>query len=479
MKQMLMRQSWLVLLAFSLTIFGCKTEKEEGLEATGEVDIARYSTDGVNQRWLPCINYNAEIPIRWNEFYLKVSRFAPGYRPPASARALAYMGLAAWEASLPGRSENKSLARQVYRLSMPVPASGSPYHWPTAVNAAYYTMFKYFFPHINAELKAEIEKTFTDLKNQAVWRGVSANAINNSVNYGTAVANVIIAWEKTDVAGFEAYKNPQPADYTPPAGNFLWKPTPPDFSRALFPRWGKVRTFAISQAEKTGLPPSHYVGSLGSAAFVAQTREVYNRTNAAIQGKNFEDKWIAEFWSDDIFELTFEPAARIMAINNQCLRARGFGFWTAVELYAKTGLALSDNAIAVWNTKFTYNIERPVSTINRTIDPNWRPLLNNPIAKVNGVTPPFPAYPSGHSSFGGVGEVVCVDVIGDFGFVDFSHAGRTEFIGIPRYFRNFKQAAEENAISRIPLGVHFRMDCDEGLRMGRQAARKVVNLPWH
>jgi hypothetical protein len=479
MKQMLMQKSWLLLLACSLTILGCQPDKEEGNEAAGEVDIARYTSDGINQRWLPYIRYDANIPIRWNEFYLKVSRFAPGYRPPASARALAYMGLAAWEASVPGRAENKSLARHVYKISMPVPASGSQYHWPTAVNAAYYHCFKYFFPHIKADLKAEIETIYAELRNQTAWRGVPAQAINNSVNYGKAVAEAIIAYEKTDVAGYEAYKNPQPTDYTPPVGNFLWKPTPPDFSKAMFPYWGKVRTFAINQAEKTGLPPSNYVGALGSNAFMTQTREVYNRTNAAIQGKNFEDKWMAEFWSDDIYELTFEPAARILSLGNQCLRSRGFGFWDAVELYAKMGLALSDNAVAVWNTKYTYNIERPVSTITRTIDPNWRPLLNNPIAKINGITPPFPAYPSGHSSFGAVGEIVCVNVMGDFGFTDFSHLGRTEFVSMPRYYKNFRQSAEENAFSRIPLGVHFRMDCEEGLRMGRVAARKVVNLPWH
>jgi PAP2 superfamily len=479
MKQTLLQRSWLLLLAFSLTVFSCQPNKDEGIEATSQVDIARYSADGFNQRTLPCIKYNAEIPIRWNEFYLKVSRFAPGYRPPASARALAYMGLAAWEASVPGHPANKSLARHHFKISIPVPASGSPYHWPTAVNAAYYQCFKYFFPHIKPELITEMGKTYADLKNLAIWQGIPHQAITNSDNFGKAVADAIIAWEKTDKEGYDAYKNPQPVDYAPPVGNFLWKPTPPDFSRAMFPTWGKCRTFAITQADKTGLPPSHYVGSLGSNTFMNQTREVYNRTNAAINGRNFEDKWIAEFWSDDIYELTFEPAARIISIGNQCLRQRGFGFWDAIELYAKTGLALSDNAVAVWHTKYIYNVERPVSTINRLIDAKWKPLLNNPIAKLNGVTPPFPAYPSGHSSFGGVNEVVFVNVLGDFGFVDFSHLGRTEFISKPRYFSSFRQAAEENAASRIPLGVHFRMDCEEGLRMGRQAARRVVNLPWH
>ena len=32
-------------------------------------------------------------------------------------------------------------------------------------------------------------------------------------------------------------------------------------------------------------------------------------TKLLAQNASFEDRWIAEFWSDDIFELTFEPVS--------------------------------------------------------------------------------------------------------------------------------------------------------------------------
>lgn len=51
-------------------------------------------------------------------------------------------------------------------------------------------------------------------------------------------------------------------------------------------------------------------------------------------------------------------------------------------------------------------------------------------------------------------------------FTDRSHEGRTEFGGAARNFNSFEQLARENAFSRIPLGVHIRMDCAEGLRLG-------------
>ena len=38
--------------------------------------------------------YTADVALRWNELYLELERFTTGYRPPVSARATAYIGLA-------------------------------------------------------------------------------------------------------------------------------------------------------------------------------------------------------------------------------------------------------------------------------------------------------------------------------------------------------------------------------------------------
>jgi hypothetical protein len=61
-------------------------------------------------------------------------------------------------------------------------------------------------------------------------------------------------------------------------------------------------------------------------------------------------------------------------------------------------------------------------------------------------------------------------------FTDHCHYGRTEFNGYPRTFTSWKQMAEEDAFSRIPLGVHIRMDCTEGLRLGNAIAVKALDL---
>ncbi|MBK6785186.1 MAG: phosphatase PAP2 family protein [Saprospiraceae bacterium] len=142
-------------------------------------------------------------------------------------------------------------------------------------------------------------------------------------------------------------------------------------------------------------------------------------------------------------------------------------------------MAMADAAIAIWNSKYIYNVRRPIEFIRENIDPNWKTVLNNPYTNVKSVTPEFPAYPSGHSGFGGSAALILTDIFGNNRqFTDNCHKNRFEFIGVPRSYNSFMEAGIENAYSRLPLGVHYRMDCDEGLRMGYLAANRVLQKPW-
>jgi membrane-associated phospholipid phosphatase len=146
---------------------------------------------------------------------------------------------------------------------------------------------------------------------------------------------------------------------------------------------------------------------------------------------------------------------------------------------AKIGLALNDASVGCWNSKYYYNVERPQTYINRVIDPSWKPALYNPLTGDEGVTPSFPAYPSGHSTMGAAGAEVLGSIFGyAYGMTDNCHNNRNEFEGTGRYFGSFFEMAQENAWSRVPLGVHFRMDSEEGVRYGTEIGRKVNNLPW-
>jgi membrane-associated phospholipid phosphatase len=83
---------------------------------------------------------------------------------------------------------------------------------------------------------------------------------------------------------------------------------------------------------------------------------------------------------------------------------------------------------------------RPVTAIRRLIDPEWLPYT---------VTPPFPAYVSGHSATSGAAATVLAAFLPD-------QAGQLDAM------------AEEAAISRLYGGIHFRSDNEAGLELGRR-----------
>jgi len=442
--------------------------------------------------------YDSNVYVAWNTVFMDLDRYAKGYRPGPGPRALGYLGLAAYEAVVAGIPENRSLKNQFSGLDIPEIEEGVEYHWPAAVNAVYRYMMPRFFPHMETEyanLYQQIAATNERLHKQYAEE-TSSEILERSERFGQSVAKAVYGWSTTDLVGHNGFLNPQPTNYTPPAGPGKWQPTYPDFSRAVFPQWGGTRTFALRDDEKLCRPPLPY-GESDKSLLYNQALEVFHTVNLIKENGSdpaaYEQRWIAEFWSDDILQMTFAPPTRLVAIANQVVEVEKLDLAGSAELYAKMGMALHDTGAAIWYSKYYYNVERPVSYIRRVLSrqyqeaANWTSVLNNLPAKVNGVTPAFPAYPSGHSGFGGAGGKILSSFFeftphhpGTYSFTDRCHENRStaEFIGTPRRFASFKEMADENAYSRIPLGVHFRMDCSEGLRVGELAAQKVLQMPW-
>lgn len=422
-------------------------------------------------------DYDATLSLRWYQLLLDIDRYSPGYRPPAAARMLAYTGLAAYEAGVPGMPTYNSLKYEYNGLDIPRTDAALDYHWPSAINAAYATMFRHYYPHIRADHKARIDALENEFKTE-YGTAASSEVINRSIAFGQAVADAVYDFSATDAAGHEAYLNPRPASYIPPTtgpnGEKLWQPTFPDYTPALFPYWGQVRTFAMSSSDLVAQPPLPYSEDPGSLFY-----QQANETRILADLGSYTTQWVAEFWSDDFFELTFEPAARQVAIANILVEQEKINLEKSLELYAKLGMSLCDAGIAVWNSKYIYNVIRPIQYIRDVIDPSWQTILNNPLNQVQSLTPEFPAYPSGHSGFGGAGSSVMAEIFGNnTTYTDVCHYGRTEFNSTPRTYNTIMEAGVENAYSRLPLGVHFRMDCDEGIRLGYLAASRVSHLPW-
>ncbi|MFN4079725.1 MAG: vanadium-dependent haloperoxidase [Saprospiraceae bacterium] len=449
--------------------------------------------DAVGQGRPLVSDYDSKVIQRWNDVFLQLDRYAVGYRPGPVPHALGYMGFSAYEALAPGMPGYNSLANLYPELQMPTFDESLEYHWPAVVNESYAYLMRRFFFHMEntyPQIYGQIEATRSQL-HDAYAAETTPEVLARSVARGRTVAAAFYEWEKKDLAAHNAFLDPQPP-YNAPQGPGFWAPTIPDFTRALFPFWGQVRTFALREEEQIARPHIPYSENPQSL-FFQQALEAYLTVNNIRQNGPgaYEQKWIAEFWSDDILGLTFSPPGRPMAIANQVIERERSNLSEAVEMNAKLGMALNDISVGIWQSKYIYNLERPVSYIRRVLPQyypeaaNWLPLLNDPVAGFTGVTPAFPAYPSGHAGFAGASSKILSAMFefnkkhpGTYTFTDRCHMNRTEFIGTPRTFTSFNEAGYENALSRVPLGVHFRMDCTEGLRMGELAAQRILELPW-
>lgn len=427
-----------------------------------------------NQTLVRVSQYDSEVPLAWNDLFLEIERYAAGYRPGPAPRALGLMGLASYEACIAGMPDYNSLESRFAGLSIPKVENNQEYHWPTVVHGVYSVMMPRFFPNPPAQLenkmKALVKRFNDELKSDA-----GNDVFERSLIHGQNVGEIVWEWSTTDEVAHDYYldpfKNYDWANHFDGPGD--WVPTVPGPTQPMFPYWGQVRTFAIPEEMKLARPPLQYSENPNSALY-AQAIEVYANHRAS-----FEGQWIGEFWSDDLLNLTFSPGPRWIAIANQIIRNEESNLETSLEAYAKTGMALSDAAVACWHSKYFYNVERPQSYIQRVIDPNWACSLDNPITGDKGFTPPFPAYPSGHSTMGAAGAEALASVFGyAYSMTDRCHEHRNDFLGMPRTFGSLFEMAQENAWSRVPLGVHFRMDCEEGVRHGTVIAREVNKLPW-
>ncbi|MBK7798048.1 MAG: vanadium-dependent haloperoxidase [Saprospiraceae bacterium] len=449
-------------------------------------------------------SFDYKVVHSWNELFLNIDKDALGFRPGPGPRALAYMSIAAYEVCVPGMPKYNSLKNlpNFQGAKIPELTGSKDLHYPSAVNAAYAFLMSKMFEKVsffqsgtgshianNAEAQQMIENLRLSLENEYKSQINNTKYINSKA-WGEDVARAIWEWSTTDKIGHEAYLNPLSNDPTKTpyhnwkeksldaSGNRIpgkWAPTNDNPDGGMFPFWGQVRTFATNNSQKISRPPLPY-SEAKSSQWYANNLEVYAATTPKA---SYEDEWVAEFWSDDLFGLTFAPPPRMVAVMDQVFVKQNSTLEEAVYANALMGITLNDCAVVCWNSKWYYNTERPEHFIKDQIDPSWESQLDHPYTGQKGVTPAFPAYPSGHSTFGGGGAFALAAVWGDhYTLTDRCHENRTEFIGSPRTFYNFSDLGLEDALSRIPLGVHIRIDCVEGVRLGREVGARVSALPW-
>jgi membrane-associated phospholipid phosphatase len=175
-----------------------------------------------------------------------------------------------------------------------------------------------------------------------------------------------------------------------------------------------------------------------------------------------QKKEIALFWADNPVA-TGTPGFHWISVVNQMIARRGLSADQAVEAYALTSVAIADAFIGCWKEKYRSMVVRPVTYVNRVFNPNWQTLFS---------TPPFPEYPSGHSTLSGAAVEVLVKLLGDT--IPFTDSTQVD-IGAPaRSFRNFTHARDEVAVSRVYGGIHFVPAVVYGLTQGQCIGQRVI-----
>lgn len=400
-----------------------------------------------------------KVLANWYRMVLELVRHTPTYSPPVASRSFAYLGVTAYEATASGNPAMQSLAGQLTDLG-PLPAREGTLDDAMVLHAALSEAVTAFFGNTGPTGQRAMQAMDRQL-DQSLAEALDPDVAARSEAYGRAVAAHVIAWSEGD--GKSVVENLGfPLEYTLGTEPWSWVPTSgiPLQQAPLLPGWREMRPFVIPAATACPLPPPPAYSEEPGSAFYAEAMEV----KTARENLTDEQKLIARFWSDDPM-LSPTPPGHWIAIVMQIAARDGLDNARSTDALARVGIAVADGFIANWDAKYQYDLLRPITYIRRVIDPKWETLL---------ITPPFPEYPSGHSTQSGAAAAVLTAIFGeDFAFTDSTHVDD----GLPeRSFPDFWAAAEEAALSRLYGGIHFRSAIEKGLEQGRCVGAHAIAL---
>ena len=238
--------------------------------------------------------------------------------------------------------------------------------------------------------------------------------------------------------------------------------------------WGAVTPFVIAGAADFRAAPPYGTAdpalAVTTARYTADYQEI-KRLGGVVSERTPEQTAIAFFWMENS-PLGWNRIARIVAAD------RRLEAWDAARLFALMQFAEADAYIVSLETKYHYLLWRPITAIrfaagdgnpDTDADPAW-----DVASSVLGIpTPPVPDYSSAHATAGGAGAEILKAVFNSQA-MPFTMES-SSLPGQPRRFAKPDQAAEENAVSRIYIGYHFRHAVEAGLAQGRAVGRYVAS----
>ena len=424
--------------------------------------------------------------------------------PPVAARISAYGSLALYEGYASDASSSlRSLGGQLNGLNALPRADGID--GATAAAAAEQVVLDSLFRDGFASTKRTIDSLAAAQIAARQTTGVDQKMSERSVQHGRALGGAILAWAATD-SFFATRDRP----WTPPAKREQWvntvttdqfvpqllsgesdivlagnpnsaldperassrsvlanRPkaakkgsTLPAFNpvRPTEPYWGSFRTFAIRDGDECAPPGLPAYSEKPGSPFWLVAKEFYDSVETITPAK----REIALFWADNPVA-TGTPGFHWVSVVNQMIARRNLNADAAAELYTLTSIAIADAFIGCWREKYKSLVLRPVTYTQRVFDPKWVTLF---------ATPPFPEYPSGHSTLSAAASHVLSRVLGDT--IPFVDSTQVDIGFAPRPFKSFSAARDEVAISRVYGGIHYVRSVMDGLAQGECIGERVM-----
>jgi hypothetical protein len=237
-----------------------------------------------------------------------------------------------------------------------------------------------------------------------------------------------------------------------------------------------VTPFVLKRGSQFRPRPPYDVRSKKFAADFNEVKTLGGDRVTTATARTAEQTQIGLFWLESS-PLAWNRLARSVSAG------RGLDLWENARLFALLNMAMADGYIGSWDAKYHYLFWRPVTAIHtadsdgnpRTeADAAWTPLQP---------TYPIPDYDSGHAVQGGAAAEALKQFFGT-DHVAFAAcsltlpAGSTCADAVPvlRSYNSFSEAADENAVSRIYVGIHFRDAVEIGVEHGRRIARRAAKL---
>jgi hypothetical protein len=446
-------------------------------------------------------SFNAEAMaglLYWNQVATDATGTDHGLSQPEqvgpcrTARAMAIVHVAIFETMIAANHGGFQTM-----LTPPLPPQAGPLSITAAMAQAAHDTLAALYPSQAATLQQEL-----DFQLGLVPAGV---AKTNGVALGAQAAATILAMRAADGAqtpemSYATYAAAQGAAINAPG---VWRQDPVSLLPvALGAHWDACVPFVMTSADQFRAPAPPDISSAAYATAYDEVKSLGGDDLVTPSARTADQTVAAIFWGYDAAPALCAPPRLYDQIVVHIAQQQGLSAMDLGRLLAVVNVAMADAGLACWDSKYFYKYWRPVAGIREsdpgtgpsglgdgnaatTGDPTFSPL-GAPASNTShpNFTPPFPAYPSGHATFGGAifqvmrnffhtDSIPFTFVSDEFNGVTRDNTGQVRPL-LPRTFSTFTQAEDENGQSRIYLGIHWRFDKTAGIAMGNS----VGNWTW-